>query len=101
WTLPPRDRGPGARRTLPVRPLEKRDEHVRRPQQGAFGDDAFGRTAERIARMFGTPAYLLGQTIGVAIWITVNSIGLAYHWDPRPYILLNLLFSIQAAYAAP
>jgi uncharacterized membrane protein len=68
---------------------------------GTFGEDAFGRWAERIARFFGTPQYLLGQTIGVALWIVLNSVSFAYHWDPRPFILLNLLFSIQAAYAAP
>jgi len=68
---------------------------------GAFGEDAFGRNAERIARFFGTPQYLLGQSIGVAIWIAVNSVGFLYHFDPRPFILLNLLFSVQAAYAAP
>jgi uncharacterized membrane protein len=68
---------------------------------GTFGQDAFGRGAERAARFFGTPQYIIGQTIVVIIWIAINSIGLALDWDPYPFILLNLAFSTQAAYAAP
>jgi uncharacterized membrane protein len=68
---------------------------------GAFGDDAFGRFAEKTARFFGTPRYIVGQTIVVAFWIVLNVIGGFHHWDPRPFILLNLIFSTQAAYAAP
>jgi uncharacterized membrane protein len=74
------------------------------PQQehhGTFGPDAFGRWAERAARFFGTPQYILGQSIVVVIWIALNSIGIALKWDPYPFILLNLAFSTQAAYAAP
>jgi uncharacterized membrane protein len=68
---------------------------------GAFGDDSFGRFAEKTARFFGTPKYILGQTIIVALWILLNSIALIHHWDPTPFIMLNLIFSTQAAYAAP
>ena len=70
-------------------------------QHGAFGQDAFGRWSEKAARFFGTPQYIVGQTIIVAIWITLNSVALVGHWDPMPFILLNLAFSTQAAYAAP
>jgi uncharacterized membrane protein len=70
-------------------------------QHGAFGQDAFGRGAEKAARFFGTPQYILGQTIVVAAWIILNSVALLHHWDPEPFILLNLGFSTQAAYAAP
>jgi uncharacterized membrane protein len=70
-------------------------------QHGAFGQDAFGRYAERAARFFGTPQYIVGQTILVAAWIILNSIAVMAHWDPYPFILLNLAFSTQAAYAAP
>jgi uncharacterized membrane protein len=73
-----------------------RDEH-----HGTFGPDAFGRGAEHAARFFGTPQYILGQSIVVLIWIALNSIAIAQHWDPYPFILLNLAFSTQAAYAAP
>jgi uncharacterized membrane protein len=68
---------------------------------GAFGQDAFGRAAERAARFFGTPQYILGQSIVVVIWIALNALALVRHWDPYPFILLNLAFSTQAAYAAP
>ena len=68
---------------------------------GAFGQDAFGRGAEKTARFFGTPQYILGQTIVVVIWIAINAAAVALRWDPYPFILLNLAFSTQAAYAAP
>jgi uncharacterized membrane protein len=68
---------------------------------GAFGDDPFGQTAEKVARFLGTPQYLVGQTVIVAIWILLNTVALVAHWDPYPFILLNLAFSTQAAYAAP
>jgi uncharacterized membrane protein len=66
-----------------------------------FGRDRFGRGAEASARFFGTPRYILGQTVLVVIWIVLNSAALIGHWDPYPFILLNLAFSTQAAYAAP
>jgi uncharacterized membrane protein len=68
---------------------------------GAFGSDAFGRRAERLARFFGTPQYILGQTIVVLLWIAANALAVTLRWDPYPFILLNLAFSTQAAYAAP
>lgn len=67
----------------------------------AFGEDSFGRAAEKTARFFGTPRYIVGQTIVVVLWIVVNSVAIIRHWDPYPFILLNLGFSLQAAYAAP
>jgi uncharacterized membrane protein len=69
--------------------------------RSAFGEDRFGQLAERAARFFGTPQYILGQTIVVAAWIALNSVALIHHWDPVPFIMLNLIFSTQAAYAAP
>jgi uncharacterized membrane protein len=68
--------------------------------QSPFGDDWFGRRAEGFARFFGTPRYLLAQTALVLIWVAVNAVGIL-GYDPYPFILLNLLFSTQAAYAAP
>ncbi len=65
-----------------------------------FGGDWFALKAEGFARFFGTPGFLLGQTLIVAIWITLNVIGVT-HFDLYPFILLNLAFSLQAAYAAP
>ena len=68
---------------------------------GTFGPDSFGRGAEHAARFFGTPQYIVGQTLLVIAWIALNSIAIGLHWDPYPFILLNLAFSTQAAYAAP
>ena len=65
-----------------------------------FGDDWFALKAEAFARFFGTPKFLIGQTIFVAIWITLNVLGWT-SFDIYPFILLNLAFSLQAAYAAP
>ncbi len=67
----------------------------------AFGEDAFGRRAEAAARFFGTPTYILAQTALVIAWIAVNAFAVGLRWDPYPFILLNLAFSTQAAYAAP
>jgi uncharacterized membrane protein len=66
-----------------------------------FGSDTFGRLAERFARFFGTPQFIIGQTAIVVAWIAVNAVALSLRWDPYPFILLNLAFSTQAAYAAP
>jgi len=70
-------------------------------RHSAFGEDSFGRGAEAAARFFGTPQYIFGQTIAVVVWIALNSVALGLNWDPYPFILLNLAFSTQAAYAAP
>jgi uncharacterized membrane protein len=63
--------------------------------------DAFARFSERIARFLGTGRFLAAQTVIVMVWITLNLVALTQHWDPYPFILLNLAFSTQAAYAAP
>jgi uncharacterized membrane protein len=65
-----------------------------------FGGDWFGQKAERFARFFGTPTFLITQSLIVAVWIVLNVWGLT-HFDRYPFILLNLAFSLQAAYAAP
>src|SRR6266568_3095525 len=72
------------------------------PRMGARYDaDAFGRFSEAIARFLGTGRFLAGQSVLVVAWIVLNTIGIINHWDPYPFILLNLAFSTQAAYAAP
>jgi len=65
-----------------------------------FGDDWFAIKAEAFARFFGTPVFLGAQTFLVAVWISLNVFG-PYQFDVYPFILLNLAFSLQAAYAAP
>jgi uncharacterized membrane protein len=79
------------------RRFHREHDHLAAP----FGNDPFGQAAERIARFFGTPKYILGQTIVVIAWIILNGFAIVFHFDPFPFILLNLAFSTQAAYAAP
>jgi len=72
------------------------------PVRGTLYDaDAFGRFSEGLARFLGTGKYLVAQTVFVIFWLILNSVAYIHHWDPYPYILLNLAFSTQAAYAAP
>ena len=66
-----------------------------------FDPEAIGQFSESIARFLGTGRYLLWQTVLVIVWITVNLFAVTLRWDPYPFILLNLAFSTQAAYAAP
>ena len=77
--------------------FHRRHLHLARP----FGSDRFGRNAEAFARVFGTPGFLIAQTVLFAAWIALNVAWAAFRWDPYPFILLNLAFSTQAAYAAP
>ncbi|HET9733058.1 MAG TPA: DUF1003 domain-containing protein [Acidimicrobiales bacterium] len=63
--------------------------------------ETFGRFSEAVARFFGTTRFLAVQTVLVLFWILANSWGFTHHFDPYPFILLNLAFSTQAAYAAP
>lgn len=65
-----------------------------------FGDDWFARKAEGFARFFGTPMFLILQSMIVGLWMLVNILGWT-KFDEYPFILLNLAFSLQAAYAAP
>jgi len=72
-----------------------------RGMTGRYDADFFGRMSEGIARTMGTGRFLAGQTIFVVVWIGLNYAGFVKHWDPYPFILLNLAYSTQAAYAAP
>jgi uncharacterized membrane protein len=71
------------------------------PGGPVYDPDSFGALAERLARLFGTPRYLVAQTVIVIIWIVFNAVAWALRFDKYPFILLNLAFSTQAAYAAP
>src|ERR1700746_3352275 len=71
------------------------------PMGARYDADAFGRFSEAIARFLGTGRFLFGQTVLVIGWIVLNTVGIVNHWGPYPFILLNLAFSTQAAYAAP
>ena len=75
------------------------DRPGRRPFE--LDPDAFAKLSERIARFLGTGRFLAIQTVVVIIWIAINLAAVSLRWDPYPFILLNLAFSTQAAYAAP
>ena len=80
--------------------MEQKNTNCEYTIHDSFGRDHFGTMAELFARLFGTPLFLIVQTVLVFSWIIYNSTtGLPF--DPYPYILLNLAFSTQAAYAAP
>jgi len=73
----------------------------RLPLPLSYDSATFGEWAERVARFLGTGRYLAIQTVIVVVWITLNVFAIQLQWDPYPFILLNLAFSTQAAYAAP
>jgi uncharacterized membrane protein len=86
----------------------RRREDLTTPRRGRrldlgihYDPDAFGEFSETIARFFGTARFLVIQTVLVVLWIALNATSWALQWDPYPFILLNLVFSTQAAYAAP
>ncbi len=71
--------------------------HERHKQDFTLGQ----RVADGTARLLGSWPFIIAQTAFVAAWIVLNLIAWARHWDPYPFILLNLMFSVQAAYAGP
>ncbi|MDQ3325671.1 MAG: DUF1003 domain-containing protein [Actinomycetota bacterium] len=80
-------------------PKDTRRVLIRRPD---YDPEMFGRFAETFARFMGTARFLFFMTVFVIIWLTINIVGIwGLEWDPYPFILLNLLFSTQASYAAP
>jgi uncharacterized membrane protein len=88
---------------MPELSSRRRLDQPRRPRRWTIDVDpeAFGRFSERLARFMGTGKFLFWQTLLVAVWISLNLFMLSLQWDPYPFILLNLAFSTQAAYAAP
>ncbi|WP_436493910.1 DUF1003 domain-containing protein [Actinokineospora sp. HUAS TT18] len=88
---------------MPEPTFRRRLDQPRRPRalRFEFDPDSFGRFSERLARFLGTGKFLFWQTMIVIAWITLNLVAVSLRWDPYPFILLNLAFSTQAAYAAP
>ncbi len=84
----------------------RRREDLTTPRRGRrfgihYDPEAFGQFSEAVARTLGTARFLVLQTVLVVIWIALNVAWVALRWDKYPFILLNLAFSLQAAYAAP
>ena len=75
----------------------KKNWHAKHAESMSFGN----KIADSVAKGMGSWNFIIIQTLLVVIWMTLNLIGFMYHWDVYPFILLNLLFSTQAAYAAP
>jgi uncharacterized membrane protein len=71
--------------------------HERHIEASSLGQ----RLADTVAYGMGSWRFIIIQTIVVFVWMVVNFIGYLKHWDPYPFILLNLIFSLQAAFAAP
>jgi len=71
--------------------------HAKHVESLSFGN----RIADAVANGMGSWSFIIIQTVLVILWMTLNLIGFIYHWDVYPFILLNLVFSTQAAYAAP
>jgi uncharacterized membrane protein len=88
---------------MPELTPRRRLDQPRRPRRLSveLDRDAFGRFSERLARFMGTGTFLFWQTLFVVVWISLNLAAAGLRWDPYPFILLNLAFSTQAAYAAP
>ncbi len=77
--------------------MHKKTWHEKHNESLSFGD----RIADSVANGMGSWNFIIWQTIIVVIWMVLNVIGIVRHWDEYPFILLNLIFSTQAAYAAP
>ena len=77
--------------------LKKINWHQKHTESLSFGD----RLADSVANGMGSWRFIIYQTVIVAIWMILNVVAFVSHWDVYPYILLNLVFSTQAAYAAP
>ena len=71
--------------------------HEKHSESLGFGQ----RLADKVANGMGSWRFIIYQSLLVILWMGLNVIGFVYHWDEYPFILLNLLFSTQAAYAAP
>ena len=77
--------------------METKNWHQKHKESLSFGD----KLADNVANGMGSWKFIIYQTLIVILWMTLNVIGLINHWDAYPFILLNLIFSTQAAYAAP
>ena len=83
-----------------------RKDNLNKPRGAAatgsgYDSDAFARGAESVARFLGTGRYLAVQTVFVIVWVALNALSWSLRWDKFPFVFLNLMFSTQAAYAAP
>lgn len=77
--------------------MENKTWHQKHKESMKYGD----RLADSVANGMGSWSFIIWQSIIVLVWMILNVVGFVRHWDVYPFILLNLIFSTQAAYAAP
>jgi uncharacterized membrane protein len=77
--------------------MENRTWHDKHKEKLSFGD----KLSDSVANGMGSWSFIIWQSIIVIMWMILNVVGFIRHWDVYPFILLNLIFSTQAAYAAP
>jgi uncharacterized membrane protein len=91
-----------SKRTIALRRRKVATDHLHPVNQVHIDEATLGeRTADRVAAVLGSWPFLITQTALIALWVALNVIGFVNHWDPYPFILLNLCFSLQAAYTGP
>lgn len=76
---------------------KRKNWHAAHAAELTFGQ----RVADSVATAIGSWRFIIAQSVVLAFWIVVNVIAWLDHWDPYPFILLNLALAFQAAYAAP
>jgi uncharacterized membrane protein len=91
-----------SRKTIALRRRKVATDHLHPVNQVHIDEANLGeRLADRVAAVLGSWPFLITQTVLILIWVALNVIGFVNHWDPYPFILLNLCFSLQAAYTGP
>jgi uncharacterized membrane protein len=91
-----------SRKTIALRRRKLATDHLHPVNQVHIDEATLGeRLADRVAAVLGSWPFLITQTVLILIWVALNVIGFINHWDPYPFILLNLCFSLQAAYTGP
>jgi uncharacterized membrane protein len=89
-------------KTIALRRRKLATDHLHPVNQIHIDEATFGeRLADQVATVIGSWPFLITQTVLILIWVILNVIGFINHWDPYPFILLNLCFSLQAAYTGP
>jgi uncharacterized membrane protein len=93
---------PLSERAIALRHRKKATSHLHPVNQIHIDEATFGeRLADRVANVMGSWRFLIIQSVIIAVWVVLNVVGFVNHWDPYPFILLNLCFSLQAAYTGP
>src|ERR1700736_603597 len=91
-----------SKRTIALRRRKLATDHLHPVNQVHIDEATLGeRLADRVAAVLGSWPFLIIQSALIVLWVSLNVIGFVNHWDPYPFILLNLCFSLQAAYTGP